>query len=472
MARFSRRIQQAAAGLEEDRASSWDWSDSNSPWAYSSTSAFTQDWPSGVTIVDIQTGSNDFYTNLQNTVNAAGQRVVVRLGQGIYHLNKFRMIGSSGNPNYSFGFWFPNLQGFLGQGPDKTFIQLDANAITVDTDGTTDRTADAHAAMNAMDPADFDPLLRGFCRFDGTSAASPILLGGVTFRAADQLPLTGKASGAPYYVPQPSPHQGIVLYANSHAIIQYARFQAAGRACYSAPPFEMANVGSQYGTIQWRHCEFDGRRSADIDPAQPRRCVPIMLNNETLSDMEDCWFHHSNLSRYAANDENRETQGVYSLTRCKSEQITNTHNTDPAINGGASLGGYTNACLFGWESCNGTINITDCIMSVDNPYTDGSISQDLQFTSVGSRDPQGGRLTVVRGVYRNTGFPTLDGYLSIRCVAGTYWYRDGLNTTMNITNDSGARKQPYLYTGTWPPSTATLAAAGVAPDTHYIVRPS
>lgn len=471
MARFSRRLIQAASG-NVVQPQSWEWSDSNLPWAYSDTSVFTQDWPAGTSIVTIQTGSADFYTNLANTVNAAPGRVVVKLGDGVYHLNKFRMIGASGLPLYSFGFWFPKLQGFLGNGPDKTSIQFDANATTVDTNGTTDRTADAHAAMEQMDPADFAPISRGFCRFDGTSASSPVLLAGLTFRAADQLPLTAKVSGASYYVPQPSPHNGVVLYAGSYAQVQYVRFQAAGRAMSSAPPFETANVGSQYATITWRHCEFDGRRSADIDPARPRRCAPIMLNNETVSDIQDSWFHHSNLSRYAANDENRETQGVYSLTRCKSEQITNTHNTDPALNGGNSLGGYTNACLFGWESCNGTINITDCIMSVDNPYTDGSISQDLQFTSVGSRDPQGGRLTVVRGVYRNTGFPALDGYLSIRCVTGTYWYRDGFNTTMNVTNSAGARKQPYVYSGSWPPSTATLDAAGITPDTHYVVRPS
>lgn len=472
MARFSRRIQQAAAGIAiiPDNLN-WDWSDVNTPWAYSSTSQFTEDWPSGVTIVNIQTGSSDFYTNLANTVNAASGRVVVQLGDGVYHLNKFRMIGSSGSPLYSFGFWFPKLQGFLGNGPDKTFIQFDADATTVDTNGTTDRTADAHTAMEQMDPADFAPILRGFCRIDGTNSASPVLLAGLTFRAADQLPLTAKAAGN-YYVPQPSAHNGIVIYAGSYARIQYVRFQAAGRAMSSAPPFECANIGSQYATIDWRYCEFDGRRSVDIDPARPRRCAPVMLNNETYSNMEDCWMHHSNLSRYAANDENRNTQGIYNVTRCKSEQITNTRNTDTAINNGNTLGAYTNACLFGWESCNGTINVTDCIMSVDNPYTDSGISQDLQLTSVGSRNPQGGRMNILRGEYRNTGFPSLDGYLTMRVITNTYWYMDGLNTTVKAVNSSGQRLQPYVHTASWPPSTSTLNAAGVTPQTHYIVRSS
>ncbi len=469
MARSARRLQ-AASRSSLQLQPSYDWSDTNVPWAYSTTSVFTQDWPAGTSIVNIQTGSADFYTNLADTVNAAPGRVVVKLGEGVYHLNKFRMIGASGLPLYSFGFWFPNLQGFLGNGPDKTFIQFDADATTVDTNGTTDRTADAHAAMEQMDPADFAPISRGLCRFDGTNASSPVLLAGLTFRAADQLPLTAKVSGASYYVPQPSAHNGVVLYAGSYAQVQYVRFQAAGRAMSSAPPFECANIGSQYATITWRHCEFDGRRSPDIDSARPRRCAPIMLNNETESTIEDSWFHHSNLSRYAANDENRDTQGTYNVTRCKSEQITNTHNTDPAINNGNSLGAYTNACLFGWESCNGTINITDCIMSVDNSYTDGSISQDLQLTSVGSRNPQGGRMNVVRGVYRNTGFPSLDSYLTMRIITNTYWYMDGLNTTIDVRNDAGLRKQPYIYTASWPPSTATLNAAGITPATHYIVR--
>src|SRR5690242_16054302 len=57
-----------------------DWSDSNPPWAYSDPSVFTADWPIGTNIVDIQTGSSDFYTNLMNTVDAAGDRCVVRHG--------------------------------------------------------------------------------------------------------------------------------------------------------------------------------------------------------------------------------------------------------------------------------------------------------------------------------------------------------------------------------------------------------
>ena len=134
------------------------------------------------------------------------------------------------------------------------------------------------------------------------------------------------SSATSIVVPQPAPHQGIVFYSdtNPNAIVSYTRFLAAGRACLSGPPFEMADVSSQYGLIKWNNCEFDGRRAAEIDPARPRRCTVWMGNNETLSEITDSWLHHSNVSRYAANDQNRETQGQYTLVRCKLERITDT----------------------------------------------------------------------------------------------------------------------------------------------------
>lgn len=448
-----------------DGASSYDWSDTNLPWAYSSTSEFTTDWPSSVTIVDIQTGSSDFYTNLVNTVNAASGRVVIRLGAGVYHLNSFRLYGSSGSPTYSFGFYNSRLQGFLGQGPDKTFVQMDANSMTQDQ-------LDALAVMTT---ASYAPNQMGFCRFDGSDPASPVLLAGLTFRAADQQNLTAVASDVPAVVPQPAPHNGVILYQNAYAQVSYVRFQAAGRAVTSSPPFEHANIGSQYGTISFKKCEFDGRRSPDLDAAQPRRCGPIMANNETSHTMTDCWVHHSNISRYAANDQNRDTGGPYMLIRCKLEQISNTQNVDPALNGGVSLNGYSNPCCLGWETVNSPITLTDCIISQDDPYTDKySVAQHLGFTTVGStrgtNGPQGGRLTVTGGIFYNTAWPQLNGFLCIRALGNTYWVIDGYATTMMIYDSSGTRKSPYVYSGTWPPTAAQLTAVGVTPETHYLIR--
>jgi len=435
------------------------WSDSNVPWAYASVAEFNQGWPSDVVYADIQATGNDFYTNLLNTVNASTGRVVVRLGVGVYHLNQFRMIGSSGSPTYAFGFWFPKLQGIIGQGADKTTIQMDANSMS----------SAQLDDLATMTQASFAPNQMGLCRLDG-SVSSPVLLGGLTFQAADQQMLTTASADNNIVVPQPAPHCGVVLYSGSSAIISHVRFQGAARAATSQPPFEHANISSQYTeSLLYRNCEFDGHRSPILDPAKPRRCGPIMLNNELDATMQDCWIHHSNVSRYAANDQNRNTSGQYRLIRVQAEQITNNQNIDPALNNGISLRGYTNASLFGWESCSGTITITDCNMSQDNPYTDAGIAQHLSLTSVGTRNPQGGRLVVNGGVYHNPAWPQLEGFLCVRAISNTYWVMDGYNTTIRITSSNGVRLTPYVVSG-WPPSAASLAAAGISPATHFIVR--
>jgi hypothetical protein len=453
-------ISTTPGGEPEEPTTLPSWSDTNLPWAYTSTSVFTENWPPGQTIVDIQTGSSDFYTNLANTVNAAPGRVVVRLGVGVYHLNQFRMIGSSGKSTYAFGFWFPKLQGFLGQGADKSIIQMDANSVS----------SQQLADMAAMDPNEFVPSQMGFCRIDGTDPAKPVLIAGVTFRAADQQMLTQKHPNLPSVVPQPAPHQGVAIYAGAYGVVSHVRFQGAGRALNSSPPFETANITSQYATIKWFNCEFDGRRSPALDPARPRRCGVWMGNNETLSEFDDCWFHHSNVSRYAANDENRNTTGEYIINRCVSQQITNTQNTDPALNNGASLGGYTNASNFGWESVSGTITLNDCVVYVDNQYTNGQWPAHLQLTSTGSRNPQGGRMYVNGGRFRHTKFSQIDEFVTVRIQQSTYWWIDGFNTTLNIKHRDGQRLLPYQYTGSWPVSAQTLANAGVTPATHYIIK--
>lgn len=435
----------------------WEWADDNLPWAYTDTAVFTEHWPTGLTIVDLQTGSGDFYTDLQNTVNTAGQRVIVRLPAGVFHFNQFRLIGSSGKATYAFGFWNANLKGLLGAGPDQTFVQMDADSMT-------QAQLDAMATMTA---ASFAPIDMGVMRIDGTQA-DPIYLGGLTFRSDDQQMLTAVASDVSAVVPQPAPHNGISLYPGTYGVVSYVRFQAAGRAATSAPPFECANIGSQYGGVDYYNCELDGRISPDLNAAQPRRCGVYMGNNEDYSNFHDTWLHHSNVSRYAVNDQNRNTAGLYTLTRCKIEHISDNHNTDPALNGGASLQGYTNASLFGWESCNGIIELTDVIADQDNLHTDGSIAQHLQFTSVGSRNPQGGRLTVTRGVFRNSAFPIVDGYLCMRVIPTTYWWLDGFATTMSVLDEHGNPKTAVaLPSGTWPPTAASLS--GKSPDTHYLI---
>ena len=436
---------------------SWDWSDANRPWSGASSSDWESRIPVGATVVDLQTASSDFWINLSNTVAAAGKRVIVRLPAGTFHLKSFRLIGTSGDPTYAFGFWFANLQGLVGAGPGQTFVQMDANSMS-------------SAQLAALGEARFGwtkfaPLQMGFCRLDGT-ASSPVYLGGLTFQAADQQTTWSPYSDVPITTPTPAPHQGVVFYPDSYGVVSHVRFAAAGRALTAQPPFEMGNFNSQRGNIQWFNTEFDCRRAASIDPTQPRRCTPFLQNNEVLARMTDCWWHHSNTGRHAVNDQNRDTAALstlYEYVRCKGDHIT-----DETIAGTQQLP----LSVFGFESTNAEIRITDCIVEQDNTKTSLGIGQHVEITYVGSRNPAGGRLTMTGGIFRNAGFPGLNGYRCLRVVSNTRWYLDGLANTVTITDETGARLQPYVYTGAWPPSASTLAAAGVSPSTHYIVRPS
>lgn len=200
-----------------------------------------------------------------------------------------------------------------------------------------------------------------------------------------------------------------------------------------------------------------------------------MGNNEDYHLMEDCWMHHTNVSRYAVNDTNRVTTGQYILTRTKIERIADTRNTDPALNGGESLGGYSDPSCMGWESVGGTITLNDCIVIQDNPnrrYV-STTPQHLQLTSVG-RNPQGGRMYVNGGVFRDRAKPALDGFLRIGVSSSTHWSSDGYNTTLHMYNRSGQRLQPHVMTNLSPSNWADLLAAelasqGKTPETHYLV---
>ncbi len=430
------------------QATSWDWSNSNLPWAFTDPAVFTADWPQGTTIVNLQTGSGSFHDRLKATVDAAGQRVVVRLPAGTHSLTSFRMYGSSGIPTYAFGIYHPNLQGFLGQGPEQTIVQMDPNSVSQ---------AQLNHMMTMEAGPSGSPNSLGFIRFDG-KVASPVLIAGMTFRGTDQPMLTDgtastKSYGATY--PQSAPYNGVSLYGGSPGIVSYTRFQAAGRALTALPPFEHANIGSQYSpSMHFHHCEMDGRLAPEVDPSQPRRCGSLMANNETLHTVSDSWLHDVHLTRYAANDQNRDTYGTYNIERSK-----------------INLG---NKSCAGWESCAATINLTDCIMQLDTPEATASAANTyhVELTPVGSRsNPRGGRLNITRGTFRNIKYPSMDGYVTVRAIGSMYWVTDGYATTMKVIDSNGQRKQPYVVSG-WPASASTLSSAGVSPETHFLVRTS
>lgn len=449
----------------------FDWSDDNVPWRYPSglsasarEALFTADWESGVTIVDLPAGAS-FRARVIAACDAASGPVVIRLGEGTFHLTSFELAGSSGSQTFAFGIYHAKLRGFLGAGADKTTIQMDPNSMS---------TAQL-AALGAMDIGG-SPNQMGLALLQPTGITR-VYLAGLTIQAADQqyLPEVQAGLAAKGVIKdQPAPHQGVVIAPNKPATVSYVRFRGAGRACYAAPPFEHANLTSQYGNISIHHCEFDGRRAPDIDPAQPRRCGPLMGNNESSHTVSDSWLHHANLSRYAMNDQNQDTAGPYGVTRTKVEYIGN-GNIDPNLNGGVTLGGASGAALCGYESTRSQITFTDPIMSVDNTVVNNSISQHIGLAEVGSIRRQGGRLYVHGGTFRNRAFPILDGYLCLRIYTATYWWQDGVANTVFVYDKAGNRKQPWLVSGAWPPNPATgigMDGQPVSPETHYLVRNS
>lgn len=444
-----------------------DWDAEHRPWAYASPADWESRLPEGVPVVPLAGVGSDLRARLDATLAANQGRVIVRLPAGDHQLTSFRMAGSSGDTTYAFGFWAPRLAGLVGDGADRTFVTLAAEARTYSPDGATDRTDDAHTAMAAMTKASFAPLQRSLLRLDSQSQDEPAYLGGITFRAADQLPLTGVASDlADLTVPQPAPHQGVNLYTDSTTVggrfmVSHCRFTGAGKAWTSQPPFELACLTSRRSRVVLAQCEFDGRDYW----SEHRKCGPLMANNELHHEVVDSWLHHSAVSRDATNDENADPTALstaYVRRRVKFEQITNTRNE--------GRGGYTNASLAGWESCNASILIEDCIGSIDNPYTDGQRPRHLQLTSVGGRNPRGGRMLVRGGVWRNTVVPHMDGWLTFRMPAGTFWVSDGYDTTLDVRGSNGRRLEPWVYTGpnAWP-TAAEVAAAGVTSHQNYIV---
>ena len=461
-------------GLDDLSTVDWDFNDTQVPWFYQSTSEFMENYPSGwptPTVVPIQTGAATFRQNVLNTLSSNG-RCLIELDEAVYHLTSFE--AAAGDPMYAFGFWDTRLVGFIGKGPDKTVIQMDANSLS-----STQR-----SGIAAFTAASWGVLNIGMMRIDG-DAASPAVLAGVTVRAADQQIIPSFASDNLIVGGQPAPHRGVTFFRRGSSPYGYfyqshVRYQGAARAATSRPPFESANFDSQYSYGYSHHVESDGRRSPELDAARPRRCGVMMGNNEQVSELHDVWLHHSNVSRYAVNDENRDTSGLYLVERVKAEQITVNQNRDPALNGGASLGGWTNATPFGWESCNGTIRVQRTIISQDNPNPlsgVGQIPMHFQMTHVGDRNPVGGRFYADDNEYRWPAHPHLDGFAGFRISQTSHWWLNGspagsphrLNETIFVTQD-GVRLQPAVISGTWPPTLASLTAAGITPHTHYLVR--
>ena len=451
-----------------------DWDDDNLPWSYTTTDAFTEGFTEGVTWTDLYTGTfaqNDLWSRITYTIAQVpgNGRVYVRIPTGVHNVTSFQTpFVIPKNPLYAFGLWFPRLSGLLGDGPDKTRIHLVANSYSQEQ-------LDALATLN---PDTFTPLGNAFARFDG--AVTPFLLGGIKFTAADQQNVTAlhpnMAAKHGIVVPQPAPHVGIHFEpapsnGTSEFIVNNCAFVGCARALLGQPPFECGLINSQYTKSIFRRCDFDGRRDAEVDPLRPRRSTTALVNNEKDMAFTDCHFHHSNIGRFAGNDQNKSPAALstfYNFIRCKFDHMGDEGNTDPLINGGAPLGGVDTRYIspFGFESTNARIRLTDCIITQNTTYARGGIA----ITQVG-RNPSGGRMEVVDCVFRYEHKPYLNGFATMMIDPSTPWYTDGPATTTSVSKDETPLTCHVYPTGSsWPPTEAYITAQGLTPETHYIVR--
>lgn len=466
------------------------WDDSNHPAMLSSSltgsaleTYLMQEYPADwvyPTIVDYTPGisgpasGSDFFAHIYNQCQAAGARIVIRLQGGtVYHCSRFVPIPITGGGSilYAMGLWHSNLQGFITSGPGPAIIQMDADSFT-------------GAQITALESMTTSEVLNAaVMRLDGQRR----VLAGIQVRAADQQDISDVHQSIKDYgssdpvCPQPAPHAGVFLFPSTggSAYLSHLDLVGAGRAVTSAPPFECANIGTQYGDIRVWNCHSDGRRHPDIDPARPRRCGVWMTNNDTWSG-KNIWMHHSNLSRWATNDGGQTTVRSYYVENVQIEEITNNQNVDPALNGGASLGGWTNPCVMGYETCVSPIELNGVRLTVDNTSTSLAIQQHLQLAYVASSafptaptSPPNAKLTVIGGIFHNVAFPAIDGFLTVR-IAQDIWWRD-LSTYLWIWNGAETvRKTGRIYTGAWNNGAlaAWVSSNGFTPDTDYIVRQS
>lgn len=456
------------------------WTDSNRPWKYDPGTTpwldkmeeFYADKPRP-TIVPLFTSQPTFEQNYSMTIGSVpgSGRVQIQLPADpfglpkIFEMNGFKLAGSSGKATFAFGLpYSARFAGFLGHGADKSRIRMKGNSVS----------AAQLAEMATMTRASFAPLLMGVAYLN-SPAGGNFFMGGVGWESEDQNLLTQVAADLtttsasfpiPVYVPQPAPHQGIVFQGSGPIMLSHCAFIGVGRAMLSQPPFEMANISTQYTDFTAYNCESDGRRHKDIDPAQPRRCTVIMGNNETRHKLDGFWGHHSNQSRYAVNDQNRDTFGEYTIRRFRFNNISEERNIDPAINGGQPLGGSSPVTPIGFEDFAGVAILEDGFIEQAIGYTqNGQKPAHWQTTKVGSRVFPAGSLTVRRVKTTHTGYPAYNDFWTVRIGNNTPW-RVGPNNypTIKIYHpDTDVLLTPVEVLGTW-----GVVPSGANPATNYL----
>jgi len=442
----------------------YEWGETNDPTEGSDdVYKVMRSWPAGLVFVDLPKNTKTLVENIKAL--AAFQKVafILVLPKGFFKLFTVPLVGVSGRQDYAYALFNDKLQGFLGTGCKNTFVALAPNAISQEQ-------LDCYATM---DPRKFTPNALGMVLLQPKDKTD-VYMGGLTFVAYDQPPIKKihpELAKLGVVVPQPAPHGGVVVGQWKNLTCSYVKFQGNARALMGRPPFEHGPLGQQYGKLFINNCWFSGARDARVDPYKPRRCGSLMMNNPSEVVITDTTFRDTNVSRVAHNAENKAIDGDITFLRCSFVGIGN-QNIDPRLNGGKTLGGYTNAANIGFESSASNIKILYCLMTVDNPGNDSvhGRSTHISLTHTGSRNPQNGRLLVKGGVFRNKAWPVINGFLTMSISITSYWWLDGLNNTITVLATDGSRKTPWVHTGTWPPTVAQMAAAKVNSKTHYIVR--
>ena len=445
-----------------------DWDEDHLPWDPTGTGWEAYN-PTGLVPVDLAGNADDnFQDRIDLTVSLNGNNpTLIMLPDHTAHIKSITLRGASTRsttePFYDIGFWNPQAIGFVSETPGESIIQMDANILTAEQLGL--------YAHSAYEPSEFVPYQVMMGRIDARYA--PIFLANVMFTAADQqfatLPPGLVAQGVS--ANQPAPFNGIVLQGsklatwNNSATVFNCQFMGNSHAVYNAPPGEMANISTQYLNILMKNVHSDGRLHPSINPKRPARGGSIMTNNDRSITLEDTWFHDNNVSRYAYNGRNRsEVAQSSKLThrRTKISRIGFSRNIDPDLNGGVQLG-PVQAAPVGYEASNNLIEWTDSVICTEKTWQRPGIT----ITEEGGVNPSGGKFVGRNLRFVTPAWPHLDGFALFNITK--CWWLDNLATAIDIVTPAGNQLSPWT-TKSWPPSPAAITAAGITPETHYIVH--
>lgn len=295
---------------------STDWSDSNQPWVLKNGETVNDNLPSGVAIVnysDYSQGGTLSFTATLDVISTAQSTTpyYVRLPAGSFHITDFHYAGYIGYCQTQVN---KTWCGFIGAGPDQTFIVLDANAMSAQL------VSDVSNAVHS-------PVWAYALQFGkGTYNNTPIFISGITFRGNFQQ--VGTLSGLSGTAPMP--YSGLHIdTAPAGSRIQFCRFQGFGFAAKNLPPYELGAIETLHTVdLTISRVEIDGRQAPEINSAQPRSSGGHMSNYEGAVTWESFWLHHTRQSGWAIHDHapseggNANDHSTFTSTDVKIESVS------------------------------------------------------------------------------------------------------------------------------------------------------